>query len=239
MTSAGTLTYALDRPADITAKEIKFDISHSEFTLVSDGRKNLRLRVPLIGRHNVYNLLACIGWSIKEGLALETIQAALENFSFVPGRLEAVQTNRGFSLFVDYAHTEDALSNVIRTLREVSRGRIIVVFGCGGERDRAKRPKMGAVVTELADYAIITNDNPRSEEPLDIIEEIKQGINKDNYCVIPDRFEAIRESLSIAGDGDIVLVAGKGHENYQIIKNKRREFDDRQVVKKCLASMKS
>ena len=238
MTAAKVVSYAVDNTADVTAKDIKFDITHTEFTLSWPGR-DLRLKTSLIGRHNVYNILACAGWAIKEGLDLKIVQRALEDFPCVPGRLERVETGRGFSVFVDYAHTEDALNNVIRALRQVSTGRIIVAFGCGGERDRTKRPKMGAVVTELADYAVITNDNPRSEEPLDIIEEIKKGIKKDNYCVIPDRMEAIKRSLTIASQGDIVLVAGKGHENYQIIKDKRLEFDDRETIKKCLALMRS
>jgi UDP-N-acetylmuramoyl-L-alanyl-D-glutamate--2,6-diaminopimelate ligase len=238
MTAAKVVSYAIDNPADVTAKDIKFDITHTEFTLACLGR-DLRLKTSLIGRHNVYNVLACVGWAIKEGLDLKIVRKALENFPCVPGRLQAVETDKGFSVFVDYAHTDDALNNVIRTLRQVSKGRIIVVFGCGGERDKGKRPKMGAVVTDLADYAVITNDNPRSEEPLEIIEEIKKGIKKDNYCVIPDRMEAIKKSLSIASGGDIVLVAGKGHENYQIIKDKKLEFDDRETVKKCLALMKS
>ena len=238
MTAARVVSYALDNPADIMAKDIKFDISHSEFTLVS-GKANLKLKTPLIGRYNVSNILACAAWAIEEGLDLKIIQAAIESFSCVPGRLQRIETGRGFSVFVDYAHTDDALNNVIKTLRQVTGGRIIVVFGCGGQRDKTKRPKMGAVVTEFADYAVITNDNPRSEEPLAIIEEIKSGIKKDNYCVIPDRRQAIKKSLSIAADGDIVLVAGKGHENYQIIKDKRLDFDDREEVRACLALMKS
>ena len=155
----------------------------------------------------------------------------------VPGRLERVGSDRGFSVFVDYAHTEDALKNVLSALKQIQHKRIIVVFGCGGERDRTKRPKMGNVVSQMADFAIITNDNPRSEEPQQIIENIKSGIAKDNFCVILDRLEAIRKSLSLAKEGDIVLVAGKGHEDYQIIKDKTTHFDDREVVRKCLQSM--
>lgn len=237
MTAAKIISYAIDNPADITAKDIKFDISHTEFRLIS-GSKNLKLKTRLIGRHNVCNVLACVGWAIEEGLDLKTIQSALENFSSVPGRLERVETDKGFCIFVDYAHTDDALNNVIRTLRQVSRARIIVVFGCGGERDRTKRPKMGYVVSELADYAVITNDNPRSEAAEDIINDITKGIKRDNYCIIPDRMEAIKKALSMASAGDVVLLAGKGHEDYQILNDRIIKFDDREAVRECLGSMK-
>jgi UDP-N-acetylmuramoyl-L-alanyl-D-glutamate--2,6-diaminopimelate ligase len=138
---------------------------------------------------------------------------------------------------VDYAHTEDALRNIIKTLRCLTKKKLIILFGCGGERDKRKRPKMGRVVSELADYAIITNDNPRSEDPQEIINNIKQGIRKTNYCVIQERSEAIKKSLSLAESGDIVLIAGKGHEDYQIIKDKVIPFNDREVVRECLKSM--
>jgi UDP-N-acetylmuramoyl-L-alanyl-D-glutamate--2,6-diaminopimelate ligase len=165
----------------------------------------------------------------------EEIRSAIGNFSCVPGRLEKINSRRGFGVYVDYAHTEDALRNVITSLRQVSRKRIIVVFGCGGDRDRSKRPLMGRMVTKLADYAIITSDNPRSEDPLAIIKEVRRGIVGENYQVIPDRAEAIGESLSLARKGDIVLIAGKGHETYQIVQDKILHFDDREVVKKCLS----
>ncbi|MFA5155868.1 MAG: UDP-N-acetylmuramoyl-L-alanyl-D-glutamate--2,6-diaminopimelate ligase [Candidatus Omnitrophota bacterium] len=238
MTEAKVISYGIDQPADIMAQDIKFDISHTEFTLDAAGQ-SIKLKSRLIGRHNVYNLLACAGWAVNAGFSLKILQSALEDFSCVPGRLEPVQTNRGFSVFVDYAHTDDALNNVIRTLRQVAQGKIIVVFGCGGDRDRLKRPRMGAIAAQLADYAVITSDNPRSEDPLEIIKEIKEGITKDNYCVVADRMEAIKKALSIASNGDIVLIAGKGHENYQVIKDKVLQFDDREAVKKCLGLMRS
>jgi UDP-N-acetylmuramyl-tripeptide synthetase len=233
LTRARIVTYGINTPADITAEDIKFDISHTEFSLVTTKGK-AEFKSGLIGRHNVYNLLAVVAWSVKEGIDFSIAKSALEKFNVVAGRLERIDSDGGFSVFVDYAHTEDALANVIRTLRQLSRNRIIVVFGCGGERDRTKRPKMGYVVSELADYAIITNDNPRSEDPQEIISGIKMGIKKGNYCVIPDRFEAIKESLILAKPGDVVLVAGKGHEDYQILKDGKRHFDDREVVRECL-----
>lgn len=233
LTVGETLTYGIGSSADLKAIDIKFGISKTEF-VVTDKNKRLKIKTNLIGMHNVYNILAAVGWALKEGIDSDAIESAMKKFNFVPGRLQKVTPERDFAVFVDYAHTDDALSNVIRSLRQVSNDRIIVVFGCGGERDRTKRPKMGRVVTDLADFAIITNDNPRSEDQLEIIEEIKQGILKDNFCVITDRKEAIKKSLSMAACGDIVLIAGKGHENYQIIKDKVLEFDDYRIAQECL-----
>jgi len=233
LTSTEVVSYGIRQAADVTAKNIKFDVSHTEFVLKSTN-KEINLRTRLIGIHNVYNILACAAFGIREGFDLAVIKSAIEKFDSVPGRLEKIKFAGDFSVFVDYAHTDDALCNVISTLRQVANKRIIVVFGCGGERDKTKRPKMGQVVSELADYFIITNDNPRSEDPFDIVSDIKAGIKRDNYCVIQDRAEAINKSLSLAQKGDIVLIAGKGHEKYQILKNKVLDFDDREVVRNSL-----
>jgi UDP-N-acetylmuramoyl-L-alanyl-D-glutamate--2,6-diaminopimelate ligase len=230
------ITYGIESNSDIMAKDIKLDLSHTEFELSAPDFKT-SLDIKLIGRHNVYNVLACFSWAVGEKLDLKIVKQALEKFNLVPGRLEKINSNGDFCVFVDYAHTEDALKNVLSALRQISHNRIIVVFGCGGERDKTKRPKMGSVVSNLADYAIITNDNPRSEAPEEIIEDIKKGIESDNYCIIPERFEAIKKSLSLAKSGDIVLVAGKGHENYQIFKNKIMHFDDCEAVRQCLKFM--
>lgn len=233
MTAASIITYAIDKEADVTATDIKLDISATNFSLIC-GKVKMPLTFRLIGKHNVYNALAAAAWGFKEGLDPALIKSALEKFKLVPGRLERIDCAGGNSVFVDYAHTEDALANVIRTLRQVSKKRIIVVFGCGGDRDKSKRPKMGRAVSELADFTIITSDNPRSEDPLLIIEDIKRGISKDNYCVILERIDAIRESLSMAGPQDVVLIAGKGHENYQVLKDRTIHFDDCEAVKECL-----
>lgn len=230
------VTYGIEKSACVMAKEIKFDLAHTEF-VVSAGPRRLKCKTKLIGMHNVYNLLAAIGWAMEEGLELPLIQSAVEEFNPVPGRLEKIDFKGDFSVFVDYAHTDDALRNVLNTLRQVSPNRIIVVFGCGGERDKTKRPKMGRVVSELADYAVITDDNPRSEDPQEIIRDITQGIAGHNYCVIPDRSLAIKKSLSIAGSGDIVVIAGKGHENYQILKSGKIFFDDRLAARECLKQL--
>jgi len=237
LTKARVITYGIDNIADIMAKDIKFDICGTEFALLNN-KKEINIRSRLIGRHNIYNILASVSWALEEGLDLLVIKSTIEKFCSIPGRLERIDFGGDFAVFVDYAHTEDALMNVIRSLRQaMSCGRIIVVFGCGGERDKTKRPKMGYAVSKLADYAIITSDNPRGEDPQEIINDILAGVRKNNYCVIPDRKEAIRESLSLAKSGDIVLLAGKGHEDYQILKDKTIHFNDREIARECLKSM--
>ncbi|MDD5730188.1 MAG: UDP-N-acetylmuramoyl-L-alanyl-D-glutamate--2,6-diaminopimelate ligase [Candidatus Omnitrophica bacterium] len=236
LTPARIVTYGIENKAEFSARDIKMDVSETRFVLVCPGERR-SLKVKLIGRHNVYNILAAVAWARKEGIAFKVIQAAVEKFHSVPGRLQKINFKGDFSVFVDYAHTEDALKNVLQSLKKVSGNKIIVVFGCGGERDKTKRPLMGKVVSELADYAVITNDNPRSEDPADIIEDIKRGIIRRNYDVITDRRKAIEEALKRAGSGDIVLVAGKGHENYQILNDKTLHFDDREAVRECLKKM--
>jgi len=235
LTRAKAITYGIDNPADVVSRDIKFSMCHTDFS-VFGLEINFKIRSRLIGKHNVYNMLAAITWGLAQGIKPDIVKSALEKFSSVPGRLERIDSGNSCFVFVDYAHTDDALLNVITSLRQLSSRKIIVVFGCGGDRDKTKRPKMGRVVTELADYAIITNDNPRSEDPQAIIDDIKRGIKKENYCIMPDRAAAIKKSLEIAGQGDIVLIAGKGHENYQIIGNRREHFDDREVVEGCLKS---
>lgn len=237
LTRAKILTYGIERPAAVMAKDFDFGMYSTEFTLVAP-KINLRIKTRLVGRHNIYNLLAAIAWGISEKLSIKEIKSAIEKFKNVSGRLENIICKKGYTVFVDYAHTPDALLNVISSLRPLVEGKIIVVFGCGGERDQLKRPKMGKVVTELADYAIITSDNPRSENPLQIIRDICAGIAKKNYCLKPERFAAIRAGLALAKKDDCLLIAGKGHENCQILKDKVVHFSDQEVVRKCLRSMK-
>ena len=236
LTPAKIITYGIDQPADITARDIKYDIRYTEFVL-DTAKGKIGLKTRLIGRHNVYNVLAAIAWALNEGMRLAVIKSALEKFSFVPGRLERIDSGGSFCVFVDYAHTPDALENAVRALKQLSQNRVIVVFGCGGERDKTKRPKMGRCVTELADYCIITNDNPRSEDPQRIINDIEKGINKDNYSVVFERFDAISQALNMAKSGDSVLIAGKGHENYQILRDRVLSFDDREAARRCLELM--
>lgn len=236
LTGAKVITYGIDNGADVMAKNIKLSASDTKFSVVSEDHK-IDINTSLIGRHNVYNILASVAWALQIGIKPVDISRSMAEFSFVPGRLEKIDSENKFSVFVDYAHTEDALFNVIKALKGIGPRRIIVVFGCGGDRDKTKRPKMGRVVSQMADYAIITNDNPRSENPEGIIRDIQRGMGKKNYQVIPDRFQAIRHSLYLAQKGDIVLVAGKGHENYQILRNEKLHFDDREVVRECLKLM--
>jgi len=236
MCKAPVVSYGIKRKAQVRARDIDFGLKGSCFLLCA-GTQKLTLRSNLIGMHNIYNILAAAAWAIREGIAPSVIESAIKKFQAVPGRLERIECRRGFSVFVDYAHTEDALKNILESLRRLSAKRVIVVFGCGGQRDKTKRPKMGSVVSRMADFAIITNDNPRQEDPSGIIEDIRRGISKKNYCVIPERAEAIKKSLELARRGDIVLVAGKGHEDYQIIRGQKLHFDDREVVRECLSSM--
>ncbi len=230
------ITYGFDEKADVYAGNLRMDIDHTDFTLHAPGAE-IEIGINLIGRHNVYNVLAACAWALSAGISPDKLASAMRKFSAVPGRLERIDTVSGVKVFVDYAHTEDALSNVIRTLRQITPNKIVVVFGCGGDRDRTKRPKMGKVVTDLADMAVITSDNPRSEDPQAIIEDILRGIVKKNYSVVPDRLSAIRAGLAYASAGDVVLVAGKGHETYQIIKDSVLHFDDREAVRECSRSL--
>ena len=233
-TKARVITYGIKNKSTVMAKDINFSNQATEFTLIAP-KVNIRIKTSLVGLYNIYNILAAICWGITQSLSAKYIKSAIENFKNVPGRLEKVSSKIGYSIFVDYAHTPDALFNVINALRPVVKGKIIVIFGCGGERDKLKRPKMGKVATTLADYALITSDNPRSEEPLQIIKDIQKGIKKNNYCVISERSEAIRKGISMLEKDDCLLIAGKGHENYQLFKNKVLYFNDRKEVKKCLA----
>ncbi len=237
LVKANIISYGIKNKSTVMAKDINFSSQATEFNLIAP-KINTRIKTSLVGSYNVYNILAAICWGISQELSIRDIKSAIEKFKNVPGRLEKINSKIGYNIFVDYAHTPDALFNVICALRKIIRGRIIVIFGCGGERDKLKRPKMGKVVTTLADYAIITSDNPRSEKQLQIIKDIQKGINKNNYCLAPRRLDAIRKGISMLGKDDCLLIAGKGHENYQVLKNRVLHFNDREEVKKCLASEK-
>jgi UDP-N-acetylmuramoyl-L-alanyl-D-glutamate--2,6-diaminopimelate ligase len=227
-------TYGLNEKADVRALNVQLASKGSVFDVVSPwGKVKISLRLP--GRYNVSNALAAFSVCAALGGDPVMIARVLPQIIFIPGRLEEIETGRGFQVFVDYAHTEDALRNVLTTLREISKGRIITVFGCGGNRDAKKRPWMGSVAEQMADYVIITSDNPRREDPNVIISQILAGCKtRDKVEVVPDRYEAIAHALSLAHAGDVVLVAGKGHENYQEFANTIIPFDDRQVVRECL-----
>ncbi len=230
-TKAKVVTFGITHTADIMASDIKLSLSGSTFS-VKFPQGKMMMRSSLIGRHNIYNILAAVGACLCGGVTPEKIEDALEHFSAVPGRLEQIDEGRPFPVFIDYAHTEDALKNVLTNLKIVSNARIILVFGCGGDRDKTKRPKMGLVAGKLADFSILTSDNPRSEDPQSIIDQIIAGFKTDNYTVILDREKAIAKAMSLAKKEDIVLIAGKGHEDYQIFKDKTIPFDDREVARR-------
>lgn len=232
-TQAKVLTYGIENNANVMAKEIEMGISGTKFKLCID-KDAVVVRTKLIGIYNVYNILAASACAFSEGVNLEKIKAALETFLSAPGRLERIDCQQDFSIFIDYAHTQDALENVLRAIRQTSDAKIILVFGCGGDRDKTKRPLMGRVANQWADHCIVTSDNPRSEDPLSIIDEILEGFDKENFEVVVQRDEAIKKALIIAQKGDIVLLAGKGHETYQIFKDRTIKFDERKIIREFL-----
>ncbi|MCS7280253.1 MAG: UDP-N-acetylmuramoyl-L-alanyl-D-glutamate--2,6-diaminopimelate ligase [Desulfobacterota bacterium] len=197
-------------------------------------KEKLKVSSNLIGKFNLYNILAASLALKVIGIERTKIERGLEAFQGVPGRLERIKNSKGYKIFVDYAHTPHALKEVLETLSELKKGRLIVVFGCGGDRDKEKRPIMGRIATTIADFSIITSDNPRSEDPLLIIEEIRKGAIKDNYKIIVDRKEAIYEAVKLMNPEDVLLVAGKGHEDYQIVGDKVLHFSDREVIEEAL-----
>ena len=225
--------YGLGTKADFRASNVRMDFNGTSYQLDALGRSYL-VRLPLIGQFNVYNSLAAIAGAHAMGVDVRSAVLALADGPPVPGRLEAVPGQRQFRVYVDYAHSSDALENVLKTCRELNPARLIVVFGCGGSRDRGKRPKMGAAVDQNADWSIVTSDNPRKEEPLAIIEDIKPGMARGNYEVIVDRKEAIFKAIAMAQPRDIVLIAGKGHEKTQEFSDHTIPFDDVAVASQAL-----
>jgi UDP-N-acetylmuramoyl-L-alanyl-D-glutamate--2,6-diaminopimelate ligase len=221
---------------DLSCNGIKFKLCINVIARPKAEAISIEIKSSLIGRHNIYNILAAIGAGLAIRMDLKDIKTGIEALRGLPGRLENIGCGQNFSVYVDYAHTEDGLEKALKSLAELKPNRIISVFGCGGSRDRSKRPVMGKISTEFSDLVFITSDNPRDEEPMDIINEIVKGISpeKNNYLVEPDRCNAIKKALAEAGPGDIVLVAGKGHESYQILKDTTIPFDDREVVKRIL-----
>jgi len=235
--NAPVLTVAIRSAAEITGTLIERYTSEQTF-LLSAGSETIPVRTKMIGVHHVYNCLTAAAVGLALGIDLATVVRGLEAVEAVPGRLERIECGQPFGVFVDYAHTPDALAGVLETLREVVSGRLICVFGAGGERDRQKRPLMAKAVEAGADLSVLTTDNPRNEDPLKIQEDVLAGFfASEAVRVIPDRSEAIGWALAAARPGDCVLIAGKGHEDYQIIGNRRREFDDRQVARQWLYQM--
>jgi len=231
------VTYGQGLRADFRASSVRIDYNGTTYQLDAKGRSFL-VRMPLMGRFNVANSLAALAAASALEINLRDAVNALADAPSVPGRVELVPGRRNFKVFVDYAHTPDALVNVMKTLRELQPSRLIVVFGCGGNRDRAKRALMASAVEQAADIAIITSDNPRKEDPLAIIEDIKKGFTGKNYLEFPDRQHAIEEAIHMARERDIVLIAGKGHENYQEFADRTVPFDDVEVASQALAQLR-
>lgn len=227
------VTYGMGTRADFRASNYRPEFSGTSYQLDARGKSYL-VRVPLIGRFNVANSLAALAAAHSLGISLREAILNLAKSPQVPGRLEAVQAKRQFQVFVDYAHTPDALLNVLKTLRELSPRKLIVVFGCGGDRDRQKRPLMAQAADQNADFSIITSDNPRKEDPDAIIAEVEKGFRSDRYEKITDRAQAIARAISLAQPRDIVLIAGKGHETYQEFADNTIPFDDLQVARRAL-----
>src|SRR6266478_953291 len=230
------VTYGLGMHADFRASNYRTEFAGTSYQLDAHGRSYL-VRVPLIGRFNVANSMAALAAATVMGVNLRSAILSLARSPQVPGRLELVPAKRQFQIFVDYAHTDDALRNVLKTLRELKPRKLIVVFGCGGDRDRKKRPLMGRVADELADYAIITSDNPRKENPDAIIGEVEKGFRSTHYEKIVERAEAIRHAVAMAQPRDLVLIAGKGHEKYQEFADHTIPFDDLQVARRALEDL--
>jgi len=232
----GTITYGIENSADISAKKFQLAFSGLTFTAYTP-RDKLQIASPLVGRINVYNILAAIGAAQAAGVSNELIEAGIRELESVPGRFQRVDMGQPFLVIVDFAHTDDALENLIKTARELNpKGRIITLFGCGGGKDRTKRPVMGEASGRLSDLTILTSDNPRQEDPLKIISDIVVGLQKSNgkYLIEPDREKAIGLALDEARAGDIVLLAGKGHEDYQILSDRTLPWNDRRIAEQEL-----
>jgi UDP-N-acetylmuramoyl-L-alanyl-D-glutamate--2,6-diaminopimelate ligase len=233
------LTYGLGQGAKLRASDIRLSQDSTAMTVELPGRQ-FSCQLPLIGRHNIYNALAAIGAGIALDIDVPVIRKALNSVEPVPGRLESITSPLPFSVFVDYAHTDDALRNVLTTLREITCGRLLLTFGCGGNRDRGKRARMGQVAAELADFTVVTSDNPRKESAAAIGDQILEGfrtVRPDAWRVELDRRRAIDEIIRMAGPGDTVLIAGKGHETYQEFEDTVVPFDDRVYARETLDSL--
>jgi UDP-N-acetylmuramoyl-L-alanyl-D-glutamate--2,6-diaminopimelate ligase len=227
------ISYGMGARADFRASDFKVDMNGTSYRLDAKDKSYL-VRLPLIGRFNIYNSLAALAAAHAVGLDVRSAVLALAKAPQIPGRLEAVPAKRKFQVFVDYAHTDDALLNVVKTCRDLNPNRLILVFGCGGNRDRAKRPLMGAVADQYADYAFITSDNPRKEDPEAIVRDIETGFKHKNYEKIVDRKMAITRAIAMAQPRDIVLIAGKGHEKYQEFSDHTVPFDDVETAARAL-----
>jgi len=237
-TTAEAIRYGFEEGADLRPSEIEMSFEGLSFTLEYRGR-HVPIRSPLVGRINVYNVMAACGAALSYGIDWETIARGVADCRRVPGRFESVDEGQPFLVVVDYAHTDDALRSVIAVARELGPKRVITLFGCGGDRDRSKRPLMGMAAGQSSDFVVLTSDNPRSEDPLDIMNDALVGLRRFDvpHVVEPDRAKAIHVALGEARAGDIVILAGKGHETYQVLKDRVIHFDDREVAREVLREM--
>jgi UDP-N-acetylmuramoyl-L-alanyl-D-glutamate--2,6-diaminopimelate ligase len=238
-------TYALKSHADLRAENVRLSLGGTTFTAATPAG-SFTVESHLVGEHNVYNLLAAIGVALHEGATPDQVRQAVARVTNVPGRLERVMAGQNFTVVVDYAHTEDALVRLLSAAQALKAGRIITVFGCGGDRDRGKRPKMGRAAVQYSDVVILTSDNPRTENPLSILQEVEAGVTEAlrqrshvQYRMMEDRREAIATAVREARPGDMVLIAGKGHEDYQIIGTQKFHFDDREVAREAIQRLRA
>jgi UDP-N-acetylmuramoyl-L-alanyl-D-glutamate--2,6-diaminopimelate ligase len=233
--SGEVITFGIENPADVWAEDIVIDGTGTNFILCAEGKK-LPVRLHLPGKFNVYNALGVTAAAISLGATLENIKMGLEGLLSVPGRSEKVNSKKGFTIVIDYAHSPDGIVNILKAAREYTANRLITVFGCGGDRDRTKRPIMGKAAGEGSDFCVVTSDNPRSEDPDAIIREIMPGLLPTGcpHQVITNRHEAIEYAIGMGKPGDVIVIAGKGHETYQILKDRTIDFDERKIVHEIL-----
>lgn len=232
-TAAHVITYGIDHPSDFRAENIEITAAGTKFDIVF-GNKKYPMAIQLIGKFSVYNILASMAAAYVSGIDLPSIIHSLEAIEGVAGRFELVNAGQDFTVIVDYAHTPDSLENVLKTVQQFARKRVFVVVGCGGDRDRTKRPIMAQIACRYATDPIFTSDNPRSEDPIAILKEMEEGVQGSTYLTIPNRKEAIKTAVNQASSGDVILIAGKGHETYQIIGDVVHDFDDRQVAREAI-----
>jgi len=236
-TTRAVSTCSLSPGADFTAEDVRLSLDGTRFRARIPAGV-FEVQTPLLGRFNVLNALCAFGTGLALGLPPDAVQRGIASLKGVPGRIERVDVGQDFTVLVDYAHTDDALKNLLESVRELQPRRLVTVFGCGGDRDRTKRPLMGAVAARLSDVVILTSDNPRSEPPEAIIDDIRRGIppgHPDETQVIADRREAIARALELGREGVVIVIAGKGHETYQVLRDRKVPFDDRQMVRDMLA----
>jgi UDP-N-acetylmuramoyl-L-alanyl-D-glutamate--2,6-diaminopimelate ligase len=242
-TKVPVISYGMNDLAKFKIQNISFDIKTclSNFDIIIDGKEKINITTHLLGKHNAYNICAAFACAVSQNINIDIVKKGIEKILGVDGRFEFVKEGQEFACLIDYAHTDDALSRIIDSGRDLGFKRIITVFGCGGNRDRAKRPIMGEVAAKKSDYVIITSDNPREEDPARIALDVECGVKKTqnkNYEVIIDREQAIERALELAKKHDLVIIAGKGHENYQIIGNTKFHYSDKETVKKIIDKMK-